>query len=66
VAYSAFLYALSRISAGKLSSYAYINPVIAVIVGAIVLHEALTLRIIVAMFVILSGVAVIQLEKRRA
>jgi drug/metabolite transporter (DMT)-like permease len=65
VAYSAFLYALSRISAGKLSSYAYINPVIAVIVGAIVLHEALTLRIIVAMFVILSGVAVIQLEKRR-
>jgi drug/metabolite transporter (DMT)-like permease len=66
VAYSAFLYALTRISAGKLSSYAYINPLIAVIVGSLVLGEALTFRIVAAMMIILTGVAVIQMEKRRA
>lgn len=65
IAYSAFLYALQHLSPGKLSSYAYVNPLIAVIVGAIALHETLTLRIFIAMTVILAGVAVIQLEKRR-
>lgn len=64
IAYTAFMYALPRLGAGKLSSYAYVNPAVAVVVGAIVLHETVTLRIFVAMAVILAGVALIQLEKR--
>ena len=44
VAYTSYLYALTKLSAGKVSSYAYINPLVAVIFGAILLHEAVSLR----------------------
>ncbi len=66
IGYTAYLYALTKLSAGKVSSYAYVNPAVAVLFGALLLHEAVTLRMIVAMAVILAGVAVIQLDRRRA
>jgi drug/metabolite transporter (DMT)-like permease len=65
IAYSAYIYALRHISAGKLSSYAYMNPLIAVVAGAMVLGERVTLPMIAAMLFILGGVGVIQLEKRK-
>ena len=65
LAYTAYLYALTKLSPGKVSSYAYINPAVAVVSGALLLDEEVTLRMIVAMLVILAGVAVIQLERRR-
>ena len=46
IAYSAYLYALGKLSAGKLSSYAYVNPAIAVVIGAIILRETVTLRMV--------------------
>ena len=66
IGYTAYLYALTKLSAGKVSSYAYVNPAVAVFFGALLLREAVTLRMIVAMAVILTGVAVIQLDRRRA
>lgn len=60
IAYTAYNYALTKFSAGKVSSYAYVNPAVAVLVGALLLSEPITLRMIVAMVVILAGVAVIQ------
>lgn len=60
IAYTAYNYALSKLSPGKVSSYAYVNPLVAVIVGAVVLDETVTLRMISAMAIILAGVAVIQ------
>ena len=66
IAYSAYIYALGKLPAGKLSSYAYVNPAVAVVVGWMFLSEPLTLRMILAMAVILGGVALIQLDKRRA
>jgi drug/metabolite transporter (DMT)-like permease len=64
VAYTAFLYALTRLSPAKVSSYAYVNPAVAVIFGALLLNEPVTLQIVLAMIVILAGVAVIQLDRR--
>ena len=58
IAYSAFLYALGRIRPGKLTLYAYVNPAVAVIVGWLLLREPITIQMIVAMLVILGGVAV--------
>lgn len=58
IAYSAFLYALARIRPGKLTLYAYINPAVAVLVGWLLLHEPITIQMVVAMLVILGGVAV--------
>jgi drug/metabolite transporter (DMT)-like permease len=65
VAYTAYNYVLKRMSAGKVSSYAYVNPAIAVIVGALFLGESVTLRMLASMLIILSGVAMIQIERVR-
>ena len=64
VAYSAYLYALARMQPSKLSVYSYINPAVAVVVGWLILSEPLTLRMIVAMIIILGGVAVVQSDRK--
>jgi drug/metabolite transporter (DMT)-like permease len=48
-----------------MSLYAYVNPVIAVIVGWLVLREKLTWVSITAMCVILAGVALVQTARKR-
>jgi drug/metabolite transporter (DMT)-like permease len=64
VAYTAFLYALTRLSPGKVSSYAYVNPLVAVIFGSLLLHEPVTFRMVLAMIAILAAVAIIQFDRR--
>jgi drug/metabolite transporter (DMT)-like permease len=39
VTYTAYIYLLDNVAVSKVATYAYVNPVIAVILGAIVLHE---------------------------
>jgi drug/metabolite transporter (DMT)-like permease len=46
--------------------YAYINPVVAVFLGWLILKEQLTWVSLVAMCVILGGVALVQMSKRPA
>jgi len=60
IAYSAYVYALSKIRATNVSLYAYVNPVVAVILGWLILNEQLTPMSFVAMIVILGGVALVQ------
>lgn len=60
VAYSAYVYALAHLRTSKASLYAYVNPVIAVLAGWLVLNERLTPISVVAMVVILAGVALVQ------
>ena len=65
VAYSAFVY-ISRVwPPTRMSTYVYINPVVAVLLGCIVLKEAFTLNMVLAMAVILAGVALLQTKRRR-
>ena len=66
VAYTAYNYAQTKLSAGKVSSYAYVNPAIAVLTGALLLREPVTVRMIGSMVVILAGVALIQIDRSRA
>ena len=65
VAYTAFRHAMHHLAAGKVMLYAYVNPAVAVLVGGIVLSEPVTLRMIVAMVVILAGVAIAQSDRTR-
>ena len=60
LAYSAYVYALAKLSTTKVSLYAYINPVVAVILGWLILDEALTPMSVAAMIIILGGVALVQ------
>jgi drug/metabolite transporter (DMT)-like permease len=39
ITYTAYIYLLDNVAVSKVATYAYINPVIAVILGAIFLHE---------------------------
>ena len=60
VGYTAYLYALKHLSISTVSLYAYINPVIAVILGSLLLDEPFTLRVVVASGLVLAGVAVVR------
>lgn len=59
IGYTAYVYLLGVVSAAKASTYAYVNPVIAVLLGWVFANEALGVRTIVAAAVILAGVAII-------
>ncbi|MGE0703928.1 MAG: EamA family transporter [Vicinamibacterales bacterium] len=58
--YSAYAYALRHLPIATVSLYAYLNPIIAVVLGTIVLGEPLGPRIITAGAVVLAGVALVR------
>jgi len=69
VAYSAYIFALAHLRTSITSLYAYVNPVVAVFLGWLILSEPLTTRSIVAMVIILVGVALVQtagMRKKKA
>ena len=66
--YSAYSYALRHASATIVGTYSYVNPVIAVLLGWLLLHEPVGGRTFIAMAMILGAVIWIQFsyKKRRA
>ena len=54
--FAAFIYALKNLPVSLTSIYAYINPIIAVILGAMVLNEKMTWYIVFGGALTLSGV----------
>jgi drug/metabolite transporter (DMT)-like permease len=65
IAFSAYVWLLRVSTPARVSTYAYVNPVVAVLLGAAFAGEALTARMLVAAAVIVSGVALITLAPRR-
>lgn len=65
VAFSAYNYLLSRVRPALATSYAYVNPVVAIVLGAIVAGEPITFLGVIAMIIILTGVALVTLTKKR-
>jgi drug/metabolite transporter (DMT)-like permease len=67
VAYGSYTYAVQKLPLSLVSTYSYINPVIAVLLGWIILDEQMNWRVITAMLVILSGVMMVKgVRVRRA
>lgn len=64
-AFSAYVWLLQVRTATQVSTYAYVNPVIAVILGIIFAHESVTFWQIVGLFTILGSVLLINLAKYR-
>lgn len=60
VAYSAYLYALNHLPVATVSLYAYINPIIAVMLGTVIASEPFTPRIVAAAALVLTGVAIVR------
>jgi drug/metabolite transporter (DMT)-like permease len=60
IAHSAYMFALAHMRTIHASLYAYVNPVIAVFLGWLILDERLTWVSVLAMVIILVGVALVQ------
>lgn len=58
--YTAYAYALKYLPVATVSLYAYVNPVIAVALGALVLGEPLSSRLAMAGAVVLTGMALVR------
>ena len=56
VTYTAYIYAIRHLPLATVSLYAYINPIIAVVLGTLLLGEPFSLRIVVAAAMVLVGI----------
>ena len=63
-AYSAYLYALEHLPITTVSLYAYINPIIAVLLGALFASEPLTPRVAAAAALVLAGITIVRRSPR--
>jgi drug/metabolite transporter (DMT)-like permease len=64
-AYSAYVWLLQVRPATQVSTYAYVNPVVAILLGAFIAGEKITLMQLVGLAVILTSVLLINLAKYR-
>ena len=58
--YVAYIYAIAHLPISFVTTYAYINPIIAVILGWLVLDEAITPVVLIAAVVIFGGVYLVR------
>jgi drug/metabolite transporter (DMT)-like permease len=62
VAFSAYIYLAKAWSPAKMGTYAYLNPIVAVLLGCAFLSEPFNARMAAGMAIVLLGVAVVQLK----
>jgi drug/metabolite transporter (DMT)-like permease len=58
--FSAYAYALKHLPVATVSLYAYINPIIAVVLGTLVLQEPFNARMFLAALVVFVGIAMVR------
>jgi drug/metabolite transporter (DMT)-like permease len=59
VGYTAYIWLLRHCDPSKVATYAYVNPVVAVALGALVLDEPITSAVLVGGAVIVAAVAIV-------
>ena len=65
IAFTTFVWLMKHSTPTRVSTYAYVNPVVAVFLGWLVLHEPVSPRIFAAAAIIIAGVAIITLATVR-
>ena len=66
VGLTAYVYLLKHVPVTKVSTYAFVNPVIAVLIGVVTLHERLAPPEVLGMIIILIAVATVILSRTKA
>jgi drug/metabolite transporter (DMT)-like permease len=66
VGYSSFIYAMKHLPVALVSIYTYVNPVVAVLIGALLYGEKFSGLDIIAMITVIAGVAVVKMFSDRA
>lgn len=65
IAYSAYVFAISKLPATLVSVYAYINPVVAVGLGWLLLSEKMNAHMLLGTFITLGGVYLVNREYKK-
>ena len=65
VGYSAYVYALKHLPVSTVSLYSYVNPLIAVVLGTLLLSEPFSSRTLVASALVFGGIAVVRSAQHR-
>jgi drug/metabolite transporter (DMT)-like permease len=58
--FSAYAYALKHLPVATVSLYAYVNPIIAVVLGTLILQEPFNARMFLAALVVFAGIALVR------
>ncbi len=66
VGFSTFVWLMKHSTPARVATYAYVNPIVAVILGWLILHEPIGPRTLVASAIIVGAVAIITVQKNRA
>ncbi|MFN8345133.1 MAG: EamA family transporter [Spirosomataceae bacterium] len=64
VGYSAYVWLLHHAPPALTATYAYVNPVVAIVLGAIFVQERLSARSLIASLVVLTGVVLITVGRK--
>lgn len=59
VGFSAYFYLMHHTTPAKSTTNAYVNPIVAIILGSVIAHEPITPRIMLAAAIIIAGVVMI-------
>ena len=65
IGFTTFVWLMKHSTPALVSTYAYVNPIVAVFLGWLLLGEAVGPRMLLASAVIIAGVAIITAQKNR-
>ncbi|HEV7331965.1 MAG TPA: EamA family transporter [Flavisolibacter sp.] len=63
--YSAYVFAVSKLPPTQVSVYAYINPIVAIFLGWLVLHERMSINVVTGTLITLGGVFLVNREFKK-
>ena len=63
IGYSCYIYLLEKWPASKAGTYAYVNPLVAILLGVIILKESVSPSVVLSTLIILGSVFIVQTSK---
>jgi len=66
IGYSAYIYLLEHVPTPKVATYAYVNPIVALILGGLILREQVDVYMLVGTVIIIASVALVNTSKLRS
>jgi drug/metabolite transporter (DMT)-like permease len=63
--YSAYIYAVSKLQPTQVSIYAYINPIVAIFLGWLMLNEQMSINVVTGTAITLGGVYLVNKEFKK-
>jgi len=63
IGYSAFIFLLEHVPTPKVATYTYVNPIVALLLGWLLLHEHIDAYMLVGMVIIIGSVALVNTSK---